>query len=397
MSPVAPSGGPPPGLPALTVVVLNYRDAAATLRCVDSVLSSDYAGALRLLVVDNGSADGSRERLEAFAARAGGSADPAAGVEPAGSGTGRPVRVVASPRNLGFAGGVNLAWTQVETEFVCLLNNDAALHPDCPRRLAVTLRDRSDLGAVWPYDAPMSWHASRRVPDPADVARLRNGTSSVTGTNIWLPLLRDYRECFTPSGVCLMVRRAQIERPFPGEYFAYYEDVYLGWRLRLRGLGVERVPEAVVYHEGSAASRHDAALRPVLAFHAEKNRLANLLIFYERRTLLRLAPLLLLDEAKRCAGALARLRPPAVARALGTLARARWWLLRRRRWIAEERRAVQAGRVAPDRDILPLMSGRLTPGQGPTGRTLNVLSLGYCRLAGLLVVELSGQSRSPMP
>jgi glycosyltransferase involved in cell wall biosynthesis len=77
---------PPPGL---TVVVLNYRNAAATLRCLDAVLASSYDGALRVTVVENGSADGSADRLAAYARRAGGAVD-----------------LVASARNLGFAGGV---------------------------------------------------------------------------------------------------------------------------------------------------------------------------------------------------------------------------------------------------------------------------------------------------
>jgi GT2 family glycosyltransferase len=236
----------------------------------------------------------------------------------------------------------------------------------------------------------MAWRDGLRVPDPAAVAALRNGTSSVTGTNIWLPLLADYRQCFTASGVCLVLRRADVRRPFPDEYFAYYEDVYLGWRLRLLGLGSERVPEAVVYHEGSSVARDRGALRPVLARHAEKNRLTNLLLFYERRTLLALVPLLLLDEGKRlirAVGHLARFwRRDALALVTSQL-RARWWVARHLRWIAAQRRVIQAERVTPDRAILPLLSGRLTPAPGVAARLLNALSLGYCRLIGLPVLE----------
>jgi GT2 family glycosyltransferase len=367
----------PSAPPSLTVSILNYRDAEATVRCLGSVAASAYDGELRILLVENGSGDGSRERLEEAAARCA-----------------RPARVLVSDRNLGFAGGHNLAWHQARTEFVCFLNNDATVHPDCLRRLVETLVARPDLGAVWPYDAPAEWGERREVPDAAHLAKLRNGTYSVTGANIWLPLLRDYRECFAASGVCLAMRRSAVEQPFLDVHFMYYEDVYLGWRLRLRGLGAERVPEAVIYHEGSVVSRHHAELRPLFAFHAEKNRLMNLLLFYEGRTLLALAPLLALDELKRYGSALARLaRPDGWAR-LTALVRSRWWIATHLGRVRAERRVVQSERAVPDRDIVAQLSGRLTAEQGAVARLLNAASLTYCRLVGLRVCERRG---SPTP
>ena len=366
-------------LPGLTVIVLNYRNPAATLRCLASLEAARYDGALEILLVENGSGDGSRAQLEPAAARCA-----------------RPARLLVNERNLGFAGGVNAAWPLVRTEYVCLLNNDAVVHPDCLRALATALGERPDLGAVWPYDAPPEWAAALRTPAPAAVAALRNGTASLTGAAIWLPLLRDYRECFTASGVCLVTRHS-AEVPFPDGYFAYHEDVFYGWRLRLRGLGSERVSEAVIYHEGSAASGGNEALRPALGFHAEKNRLTNLLVFYEGGTMAKLAPLVLLDEARRWAAALAWLAGPRGAGLLVAMLRARWWLATHVRWVRSLRRATQAARVVADAAVLPLLSGRLTARSSGVGGALNALSLRYCRLVGLPVCDAPGHARSPMP
>jgi len=334
-----------------------------------------------VIVVENGSGDGSREKLTAAIA-------------------GLPIsaRLLAQDRNRGFAGGVLAVWPEATGDLVCLLNNDATLHPDCLTRLVDGLRGRTDLGAVWPFEAPPAWREKLQLPEPAHVAAMRNGTSSVIGTNIWLPLLADYRQCFTASGVCLLFPRAEVDIPFPAEYFAYYEDIYLGWRLRLRGLGAERVPEAVIYHVGSGTSREQPELRGVLAFHAEKNRLANLTIFYAAPTLVRILPLLALDEMKKLVVALVRLL---TGRGgfdyLMTYARARLWLVRRIKWILGTRRRMQAERRVNDRDIVRLLSGRLSMQKGVGATILNRFSLGYCRAVGLRTVEFTPRPDTVRP
>jgi len=359
-------------LPSLTVIVLNYRKPDVTVRCLDSLAAVSYPAPLDVLVLDNGSGDDSLAILSMFAAE------------------GRlPMRLLSSPANLGFAGGVNRVWPEARGEFVCLLNNDATVHADCLARLAGTLGSRPDLGAVWPHDAPGEGSVGQRAPMPEELANRRNGTMGILGANIWLPLLRDYRECFVASGVCVMVRRSDHQLPFLDDYFAYFEDVYLGWSLRLRGLGSERVLEAVVYHSGMETSRQDPVLSAALAFHAEKNRLANVFLLHEGRTLRRLFPLFVLDEVRRVLVAIARsLTGSSADRAIVTYARGRLWLAWNWRWLLDRRRRIQAERSAPDREILPLVSGRLTYAPGRAARAVNAVSLWYCRIAGLPVLEM---------
>jgi len=357
-------------LPPLTVLVLNFRNAAATVRCLESLEAASYPGAMDVVVLENGSEDDSWATLAGFARR-----------------TQLSLQLRRSDLNRGYAGGVNYLWPEVRGEYVCLLNNDAQVHPQCLTGLVEALVARPDLGAVWPYDAPSEWACDLRLPDPATVARRRNGTQSLLGGNIWLPLLRDYRECFSASGVCLVLRRADHDYPFLNEYFAYYEDVYLGWRLRLKGLGCERLPDAVIYHQGSLASRDDARLRGLLGRHAEKNRLLNLFLFYAAGTLAVLTPLILLDELKKVVLLVVRAITGRGGGYGGVLLASRWWLLRHWRWVLAQRRRIQAERHVPDERITPLLSGRLTMETGLAGALLNWLSLAYCRLAGLTTCE----------
>src|SRR5207247_1199293 len=230
-----------------------------------------------------------------------------------------------------------------------------------------------------------------KVPQSSKVALMRNGTHSVTGANMWLPLLRDFRQWFTGSGVCMVFAKRTVEYPFPEEYFAYFEDVFLGWTLQLKGLRVERVPEAVIYHAGSATASKHPGLRPLLAFHAEKNRLANLLVFYSWFklvqagsswfTLVRLMPLLVVAELANLVGSLVALlsSEPTSARIKAHIA-SRMWLIGHIGWLLRLRKQLQQVRKVQDHRIISLLSARLTMQDGRLGKLLNSFSLTYCRL-----------------
>jgi GT2 family glycosyltransferase len=100
----------------VAVVVLNWRAAEETLRCLDSLLAMN-APRLEVVVVDNGSGDGSFEMLEAY---------------------GRGVTVINSGANLGYAGGNNLGIQHAlenGVDWVWVLNNDTTVAPDCLAKL----------------------------------------------------------------------------------------------------------------------------------------------------------------------------------------------------------------------------------------------------------------------
>ena len=356
--------------PSVSIIVLNYREGEMTVECLRSINSLRYPGEIEAIIVDNGSGDGSIDRLRLEAAK-----------------SPMPVQVLAIEQNLGFTGGVLKAYPHAAGDLICLLNNDATFHPECLTRLVDGFRRRQDLGAVWPFDAPPAWSRNLQLPDPAKVALMRNGTHSLIGNNIWLPLMSDFKECFTPSGVCLLFPPSD-HLPFLAEYFAYYEDVYFGWSLRLRGLKAERVPEAVIYHEGGRTGRFESKLRRAVGVHVEKNRLVNLIIFYAGWTFIRIVPLLLLDEAKKLILIIAAMVSGRDGAAkLKDYIRARFWLLRHAKWIRSIRKSVQAERRIPDHAVVQLMSGRITMVNNAGGRFVNFLAISYCRIAGLRVVE----------
>ena len=359
--------------PRLSVIVLNYRRPLDTIACFDSVAAASYPGTIELIVVENGSGDDSTAQLRAALRR-----------------LALESQLVENAENLGFAGGVISGWERASGDLICLLNNDAVLHAECLTRMVDHLRGRADLGALWPWDAPREWARTNRELTVDEIAALRHGTHSVIGNNIWIPLLRTPTECFTASGVCLMLVPEPATPPFLAEHFAYYEDVFLGWRLRLQALGSERVPTATIYHEGSLTGKTNPTLRPQLAFHAEKNRLLNMLLLYSANSIFRLLPLVILDEVKKVAVFaldVLRGRFGKAGEYARTNLRARWWILRNLFWLSNQRKQIQSRRRARDEQIFPLMSARLTMDHTTSGRWLNRVSLAYCRAIGIRTVE----------
>ena len=104
-----------------TVVIVNYNGAHLLEACLDALRRQNLPDtAYRTVVVDNASSDGSRALL----------ADRYPWV-----------RVIASPANLGFAGGNNLALREVDTPYAVLLNNDAVPEPDWLGTLLATFEE----------------------------------------------------------------------------------------------------------------------------------------------------------------------------------------------------------------------------------------------------------------
>ena len=112
----------------VSVIIVNWNTRDLTLAAVDSVLAQELDDEVEVIVVDNGSRDGT---VEALAGR-------------------KSVRCIASPVNLGFAGGNNLGLRRARGEFTLLLNSDAQLEPGALRTLVEEARRHPEAGAIGP-------------------------------------------------------------------------------------------------------------------------------------------------------------------------------------------------------------------------------------------------------
>jgi GT2 family glycosyltransferase len=236
--------------PRVSVVVPNWNGLDLLDRCLDSVRAQTERD-LEIIVVDNGSTDGSPEHVRRH----------------------HPdVRLVALTVNQGFAGGVNAGVHAARGEFVALLNNDAWAAPDWLERLTARLAAEPAAGAC----APKIYRADGREP-----TRRLDSTGELY--SIWgLPFPRgrdeidrgqydDATAVFAVSGAASVYRAALFAAvgDFDPDFFAYFEDVDLSFRGQLAGFSMLYEPSAVVFHRVGASS--GGGMTPFSRHHFVKN------------------------------------------------------------------------------------------------------------------------------
>lgn len=336
--------------PEVTAVIVAYGEEPWLEDAVDAVAAS--AGVTTgIVVVDNGC-----------------TSDAVAQVAKRDA-----VQVVRPGANTGFAGGCARGAAVAAGEYLAFVNSDAIVAPGALRQLAAVAAEPGVGMAM----------GSIRLAGAPDVMNTAGNPLHVTGLS-WAgafgePASRHTRRRPVPvgSGCCFVMRRSVWEDlgGFAEAYFLYHEDTELSLRVWQRGLTVEYVPDAVVWHHYEFA-RNEQKL-----YLAERNREIMLLTAYQRRTLLLLAPVLLLTEVLLL-----------TAGAVGGWGRAKlhgWrWIWRHRDWIRARREHLQRQRAVPDRVVLERATARIDAGNvaAPPGTGLfNVIVSGYWSVARRLL------------
>jgi GT2 family glycosyltransferase len=234
--------------PTVSAIVVNWNGADCLEACLASLLAQTWL-ALEVIVVDNGSTDGSRELLRSrYRSR---------------------ITLIESPVNLGFAGGNNLGIRAARGAYVALLNNDAVAHPGW---IAALVRAAEADPRVGMCASKVLVLGADGLIDSAGLLMSADGIGRGRGR-----LERDgeayarAEEALIPSGCAALYRRTMLDEIglFDEDFFAYCEDSDLGLRGRLAGWTCRYVPEAVVHH---AYSRSTAPYSTFKAFHVERNR-----------------------------------------------------------------------------------------------------------------------------
>jgi len=224
----------------VAAVVLSWNGREATLACLRSLAAAEPRP--RLVVVDNGSSDGSADAV-------------GAGMNDA--------LVVRNSQNLGFAGGMNVgirAALDSGADAVVTLNNDMEVEPGFLAPLVDSVADPGVAAAcaqvLFADPPPRVWYAG------APFSRTRGYSGRNTGYGgppvpAETPPYESDRAC----GGAMLVRREVLERVglFDETLFAYAEDT--DWSLRARALGLRIVvaPASVIRHEVSASSGGEAS------------------------------------------------------------------------------------------------------------------------------------------
>jgi GT2 family glycosyltransferase len=187
------------------------------------------------MVVDNKSTDRSREIV-----------------------AGHPIgaELIALESNLGFAAAVNRGIEKANGDAVALINNDAAADP---RWIESGLAAMGRNPGVSMFASLMLDYQDHDVVDAAGDLYPRDGRPKPRGRGESASLYREAVEVFSACAGAAFFRKSLLDElgGFEESFFAYLEDVDLGFRARARGHACLFAPEAIVYHVGAATDLGD--------------------------------------------------------------------------------------------------------------------------------------------
>ncbi len=223
---------PPAGQPRVTILLVLFNQAAATLGCLKALLAQANPPSYEVVIVDNASSDRTAALLERI--------DGA--------------RILRHDQNLHFIAGVNSALDLIRGEQLLLLNNDAFLAPDALRNASDLLAADDTVGAVGGRlifsDGSLQEAGSYLLPDASSRGYGRGWPSGA-------PQAMFRRDVDYVSGALLMMRsdffksRGGFDRRFKS---AYYEDVDLCEAIWADGKRVVFEPSVAAIHLESTSS-----------------------------------------------------------------------------------------------------------------------------------------------
>ncbi len=245
----SPPAAPPAG-PLVSVVIVNWNGAHLLPACLAAVQAQTWP-IREVIVVDNGSTDGSAELLARWEAEG-------------------ALRVLRLGENTGFARANNLAFREARGEWVALLNNDAFPEPEW---LDLLLRRGDRAARRGMLGGKVLFDEKRDTLDKAGHLLYPDGLNR--GRGCQEPDRGQFdreEEILWPDGCAALYHRDLLAETggFDDAFFAYGDDADLGMRARLLGWSAWYVPPAVVYHRHSATSGEYSPLKAMLV---ERNRI----------------------------------------------------------------------------------------------------------------------------
>ena len=213
----------------VTIIIPNYNGLVFMETCLKA-LEKQTCRDFDLLVVDNGSTDGSAQWLKEHA-----------------------IPSVFLAENTGFSGAVNVGIRAAETPYVILLNNDTEAEPEYVEELLKAIERSPGIFSVSPKMVQM--YHRELMDDAGDLSSIMGWAyQRGVGRETW----RYDRPCrvFSACAGAAIYRRAVFEEIgfFDEMHFAYLEDIDVGYRAKIAGYENRYCPSAVVYHVGSGTS-----------------------------------------------------------------------------------------------------------------------------------------------
>ncbi|MBV6432437.1 MAG: hypothetical protein IANPNBLG_02579 [Bryobacteraceae bacterium] len=214
----------------LSVIIVNWNRKDLLRACLLS-LQNQQGVQFEIIVVDNGSSDGSAEMIaQEF----------------------RSVKLIENTVNLGFCAANNQGIAAASGEFIALLNNDAEACPNWLYELRRVFDGRPGAGMA--ASKVLVWEDPRRIDKAGHLIYLDGQNRGRGSGELDAGQYDTMEEILWPDGCAAMYRRGMLEEigGFDEDFFAYADDAELGLRARIAGWRCIYAPAAVVRHHRGA-------------------------------------------------------------------------------------------------------------------------------------------------
>lgn len=219
--------------PSVALILVNWNTYSYSRSCIEQAMKLNYPN-YSIILVDNGSTDGSGERLFMEFPQ---------------------IVYLKNEYNQGFTGGNNRGMTyalQAGFDYLFVLNNDTYFQADFLSTLVDYIERHPTVGAVQPliYESSQEgavWHAG------GSFSRVSGSTSSIK--QVLSTEVAYESEWLTGCAILIRSPIAVEVGLLRGAYFAYFEDVDWSFRIRQAGYLLHIVPKAVLRHEVSASTK----------------------------------------------------------------------------------------------------------------------------------------------
>ncbi|MCC5869130.1 MAG: glycosyltransferase family 2 protein [Gammaproteobacteria bacterium] len=230
--------------PDLSIIIPSWNTLTLTRECLGSLFSNDHGCELEVIVIDNGSADGSPEMVAREFSRA---------------------KLIRNPVNEYYSKACNQGAELATADVLCFLNSDTLVPPGSLRKMLNFLEGNQDYGAVAPRlnnpDGSVQ-PICRRFPtvfeviaDQFDLSRWQVMQRYRASAN-----MRDFdhlssRDVEQPPGACFMLRSRDFNTlgGFDESLPLFYSDVDICLRLWRSGQRIRFLADAEITHVGSAS------------------------------------------------------------------------------------------------------------------------------------------------
>lgn len=252
----------------VSIIIPNWNGKEHLKKCLCSLENLDYPN-YEIILVDGNSSDGSVEFIKENYPQ---------------------VEIVQNDRNLGFAETNNIGYKKAKGEYILFLNNDTEVEPDFLLILIKKLNEDKDIVGVQPKFLQMDNHeALDCIGDFLTFSGFlyHFGYRKKADNPKYLKTM----ELFAMKGVAMLFKRSVLEEVgvFDSDFFAYFEETDLCWRMQLAGYKIAYIPESIVYHKGKGTS--SKINFSFIDYHSFKNRICSLIKNLEFKSLLKILPI----------------------------------------------------------------------------------------------------------